>query len=41
MDIEKKLKELLKSVVNVDIDSFPEEARKFPLLSARFNVYPH
>lgn len=41
MDIEKKLKELLKSVVNVDIDSFPEEARKFPLLSTRFNVYPH
>lgn len=41
MDIEKKLKELLKSVINVDIDSFPEEARKFPLLSARFNVYPH
>lgn len=41
MENEKKLKEIIKKVINVDIDGLPEEAKNFPLLSRRFNVQPH
>lgn len=31
----------MKTVIHVDMDQLPEEAKNFPILSARFDVKPH
>lgn len=41
MQEETQLKEIMKTVIHVDMDQLPEEAKNFPILSARFDVKPH
>lgn len=39
--MEKKIKEMIKATLNVNIDNMTEEEKDYPLLSKRFDVMPY
>ncbi|MDE7423851.1 MAG: hypothetical protein K2N51_09185 [Lachnospiraceae bacterium] len=39
--MEEKIKEMIKTTLNVNIDNMTEEEKDYPLLSKRFDVMPY
>ncbi|RCX12215.1 peptide maturation system acyl carrier-related protein [Anaerobacterium chartisolvens] len=39
--IENSLMEILKDLLGIDISALPDEAKKYPLLSAKFGIEPY